>query len=59
MYLKKRRAFPEFRYRKEDSERRLQRTRQVLSRINDKIAELELQVEPLRATKQKKPAALS
>ena len=37
-----------FRYRKEDSERKLQRTEENLLRINDKIAELELQVEPLR-----------
>ncbi len=37
-----------FRYRKEDSERKLQRTEENLVRINDKIAELELQVEPLR-----------
>ena len=37
-----------FRYRKEDAERKLQRTEENLVRINDKIAELELQVEPLR-----------
>ena len=37
-----------FRHRKEDSERKLQRTEENLLRINDKIAELELQVEPLR-----------
>ena len=37
-----------FRHRKEDSERKLQRTEENLVRINDKIAELELQVEPLR-----------
>ena len=48
MYLKKRRGVSKFRYRKEDSERKLQRTEENLLRINDKIAELELQVEPLR-----------
>jgi len=37
-----------FRYRKEEAERKLQRTEENLVRINDKIAELELQVEPLR-----------
>ena len=37
-----------FRHRKEDSERKLERTQDNLVRINDKIAELELQVEPLR-----------
>ena len=38
-----------FRYRKEETERKLERTEENLVRINDKIAELELQVEPLRA----------
>ena len=38
-----------FRYRKEETERKLDRTEENLVRINDKIAELELQVEPLRA----------
>ncbi len=38
-----------FRHRKEEAERKLQRTEENLVRINDKIAELELQVEPLRA----------
>ena len=37
-----------YRHRKEESERKLQRTEENLVRINDKIAELELQVEPLR-----------
>ena len=37
-----------FRHRKEETERKLQRTEENLVRINDKIAELELQVEPLR-----------
>ncbi|WP_455582994.1 chromosome segregation protein SMC [Dysosmobacter sp.] len=37
-----------FRHRKEDAERKLERTQENLVRINDKIAELELQVEPLR-----------
>ncbi|MBQ0038636.1 MAG: chromosome segregation protein SMC [Clostridiales bacterium] len=37
-----------FRHRKEDTERKMQRTEENLVRINDKIAELELQVEPLR-----------
>lgn len=35
-----------FRYRKEETERKLERTEENLVRINDKIAELELQVEP-------------
>ena len=37
-----------YRRRKEESERKLQRTEENLVRVNDKIAELELQVEPLR-----------
>ena len=37
-----------FRHRKEETERKLARTEENLVRINDKIAELELQVEPLR-----------
>ena len=37
-----------YRHRKEESERKMQRTEENLVRINDKIAELELQVEPLR-----------
>ena len=37
-----------FRYRKEEAERKLERTDENLLRINDKIDELELQVEPLR-----------
>ena len=38
-----------FRHRKEETERKLERTEENLLRINDKIAELELQVGPLRA----------
>ncbi len=37
-----------FRYRKEEAERKLEKTEENLLRINDKIDELELQVEPLR-----------
>ena len=37
-----------FRHRKEDAERKLERTEENLVRINDKIAELEMQVDPLR-----------
>lgn len=37
-----------YRHRKEESERRLERTDENLVRVNDKITELELQVEPLR-----------
>ena len=37
-----------YRHRKEESERKLQRTDENLVRVNDKISELELQVEPLR-----------
>ena len=37
-----------FRHRKEESERKLERTEENLVRINDKIAELELQVDPDR-----------
>ena len=36
-----------FRHRKEESERKLERTEENLLRINDKISELEMQVEPL------------
>ena len=42
-----------FRHRKEDAERKLARTEENLVRINDKIAELELQVEPLREQAEK------
>ena len=42
-----------FRHRKEEAERKLQRTEENLVRINDKIAELELQVEPLRQQSEK------
>ena len=37
-----------FRHRKEEAERKLERTQENLVRITDKIDELELQVEPLR-----------
>ena len=37
-----------FRYRKEEAERKLQKTEENLLRINDKIEELELQVGPLK-----------
>ena len=37
-----------FRHRKEEAERKLERTEENLVRINDKIAELELQVGPLK-----------
>lgn len=37
-----------YRHRKEDTERRLQNTEENLLRIGDKIAELQLQVDPLR-----------
>ena len=37
-----------YRHRKEESERKLARTEENLLRVNDKISELELQVEPLR-----------
>lgn len=42
-----------FRHRKEEAERKLERTDENLVRINDKIGELELQVEPLRAQAEK------
>ena len=42
-----------YRHRKEEAERRLARTEENLVRINDKIAELELQVEPLREEAEK------
>ena len=42
-----------FRHRKEEAERKLERTDENLVRINDKIDELELQVEPLRAQAEK------
>ncbi len=42
-----------FRHRKEESERKLERTDENLVRVNDKISELELQVEPLRAQSEK------
>ncbi len=42
-----------FRHRKEEAERKLERTEENLVRINDKIGELELQVAPLREQSQK------
>ncbi len=42
-----------FRHRKEEAERKLERTEENLVRINDKIDELELQVEPLRIQSEK------
>ncbi len=42
-----------FRHRKEEAERKLERTEENLLRIGDKIGELELQVEPLRAQAEK------
>lgn len=42
-----------FRYRKEEAERKLQKTEDNLLRINDKIEELEFQVGPLREQSEK------
>ena len=42
-----------YRHRKEETERRLERTEENLLRINDKISELELRVEPLREQSEK------
>lgn len=42
-----------YRHRKEESERKLKNTDDNLTRINDKIAELELSVEPLREQAEK------
>ena len=42
-----------YRHRKEEAERKLERTQENLVRINDKIAELELQVAPLREQSEK------
>ena len=42
-----------YRHRKEETERKLQQTRDNLLRINDKISELELQVNPLRTQAEK------
>ena len=42
-----------YRHRKEDAERKLLRTEENLLRINDKIAELTLQIEPLRDQSEK------
>ena len=42
-----------FRHRKVETERKLERTEENLVRINDKIAELELQVGPLRSQAEK------
>ena len=42
-----------YRHRKEETERKLQQTRDNLLRINDKISELELQVNPLREQAEK------
>ena len=42
-----------FRHRKEEAQRKLEKTQENLVRINDKIAELELQVVPLREQAEK------
>ena len=42
-----------YRHRKEKAERDLERTEENLTRVNDKIAELELHVEPLRTQAEK------
>ena len=42
-----------YRHRKEEAEHKLERTDENLVRINDKISELELQVEPLRQQSEK------
>ncbi len=42
-----------FRHRKEEAERKLERTDENLVRINDKVEELELRVQPLRAQAEK------
>jgi len=42
-----------YRHRKEEAERKLERTEENLTRINDKIDELELQVEPLKVSAEK------
>ena len=42
-----------YRHRKEEAERKLERTEENLTRVNDKIDELELQVEPLRVSAEK------
>jgi len=42
-----------FRHRKEEAERKLQRTDENLVRVNDKISELELQLGPLREQSEK------
>ncbi len=42
-----------YRHRKEEAERRLEKTEENLVRVNDKIDELELQVEPLRIASEK------
>ena len=42
-----------YRHRKEEAERRLERTQENLVRVSDKIDELELQVEPLRGQAEK------
>ena len=42
-----------YRHRKEEAERKLERTQENLVRITDKIDELELQVEPLRTQSEK------
>ena len=42
-----------YRHRKEEAERRLEKTEENLVRVNDKIDELELQVEPLRLASEK------
>lgn len=48
-----------FRYRKEETERKLERTEENLVRINDKIAELELQVEPCVRRQRRRSSILS
>ena len=42
-----------FRHRKEEAQRKLERTDENLLRVNDKVDELELQLEPLRVQRDK------
>ena len=48
MALEEAAGISRYRHRKEEAERKLAHTDENLVRVNDKIAELELQVEPLR-----------
>ena len=52
-FLKRRPGISKYRHRKEETEKRLLTTEDNLLRIGDKVSELEIQLEPLKAQSEK------